>query len=41
MLGQAAPDFTLEGNDGKIYLLEKLRGQKVLLFFYVMNRTPG
>jgi len=32
--GQAAPDFTLNDQDGKPLQLSSLRGQKVLLVFY-------
>jgi peroxiredoxin Q/BCP len=39
--GQKAPAFSLEGNDGKRHSLEDYRGQKVVLFFYPKDSTPG
>lgn len=39
--GDAAPDFELEDQDGNTWSLEKLRGQKVVLFFYPADETPG
>lgn len=33
LVGQAAPDFTLESYDGKKYSLSSLKGKNVLLFF--------
>ena len=39
--GMAAPDFDLKDQDGKEWSLEKLRGQKVVLFFYPADETPG
>ena len=39
--GQKAPAFMLEGNDGKTHSLENYRGQKVVLFFYPKDSTPG
>lgn len=41
MTGTLAPDFTLEGSDGRAYALRDLRGGKIVLIFYVLNRTPG
>jgi peroxiredoxin len=41
MIGQRAPDFALQANDGKIYALKDLAGRKIVLVFYVMNNTPG
>jgi peroxiredoxin Q/BCP len=39
--GQKAPAFSLEGHDGKTHSLEGYRGQKVILFFYPKDSTPG
>lgn len=39
--GQKAPVFSLEGHDGKTHSLEDYRGQKVVLFFYPKDNTPG
>jgi thioredoxin-dependent peroxiredoxin len=38
--GQAAPDFTLTGDEGEISL-GGLRGRKVVLYFYPKDDTPG
>jgi len=40
--GSHAPDFTLEGSDGRGHrLVEELRDGSVLLIFYPGNNTPG
>ena len=40
--GDAAPDFSLPGTDGKIYTLSQFKGQKtVVLAFYVLAFTGG
>ena len=39
--GQKAPAFSLEGNDGKTHSLADYCGQKVVLFFYPKDSTPG
>lgn len=40
--GDAAPDFTLPGTDGKIYKLSDFKGKKtVVLAFYVLAFTGG
>ena len=39
--GDVAPDFELEDADGKRWRLSALRGQKVILFFYPADGTPG
>lgn len=39
--GDAAPDFSLTANDGKIYALKDLAGKKVVLYFYPKDETPG
>mgnify|MGYP003512245001 CR=1 FL=1 len=40
-IGNKAPEFTLMGDDGKEYSLSSFRGQKVLLYFYPKDNTPG
>ena len=39
--GDEAPDFTLAADDGSEITLSKLRGRKVVLFFYGKDFTPG
>jgi peroxiredoxin Q/BCP len=39
--GDAAPDFTLEDQDGNSVSLSDLRGKKVLLYFYPKADTSG
>lgn len=39
--GTAAPDFTLDTDEGKPLSLSDLRGQAVVLFFYPKDDTPG
>jgi peroxiredoxin Q/BCP len=43
MLGEgiAVPDFTLKADDGSKVSLSDLRGQKVVLYFYPKDNTPG
>ena len=40
-VGQAAPEFTLETDAGATLSLKDLRGQKVVLYFYPKDDTPG
>ena len=40
-VGQAAPDFTLSDQDGNPVRLSALKGQKVVLYFYPKDNTPG
>jgi peroxiredoxin Q/BCP len=41
-IGDLAPDFTLPTDiEGKEITLSKLRGKKVVLFFYPKDNTPG
>ena len=40
-IGEPAPDFTLTTHAGKQIALAKLRGRKVLLWFYPEADTPG
>ena len=39
--GDAAPDFTLPDQDGKGVTLSKLRGKRVVLYFFPKADTPG
>jgi peroxiredoxin Q/BCP len=43
MLGEgiAVPDFTLKSDDGRMVSLSDFRGQKVVLYFYPKDDTPG
>lgn len=40
-LGSQAPDFTLLNKDGKEVSLSDYLGQKVVLYFYPKDSTPG
>jgi peroxiredoxin Q/BCP len=40
-VGDPAPDFDLEADDGSRVSLESLRGRNVVLFFYPRDDTPG
>ena len=40
-IGCKAPDFTLEGSDGKTHSLKDYLGKKVILYFYPRDNTPG
>jgi thioredoxin-dependent peroxiredoxin len=39
--GDEAPDFTLPDADGNLVSLTKLRGQRVIVYFYPAAMTPG
>ncbi len=39
--GEAAPDFTLQADDGRTVSLRDYRGRKVVLYFYPKDGTPG
>ncbi len=39
--GHPAPEVVLPDDRGQTVTLEGLRGQKVILFFYVRDDTPG
>ncbi|MDL9980379.1 thioredoxin-dependent thiol peroxidase [Microbacterium candidum] len=39
--GTAAPDFTLDDQDGSPVSLHDLRGTRVILYFYPAAMTPG
>jgi peroxiredoxin Q/BCP len=40
-VGDKAPDFDLEADDGSRVSLESLRGRNVVLFFYPKDNTSG
>jgi len=39
--GDKAPDFTVNDQDGNPVTLSKLKGKKVVLYFYPKDMTPG
>jgi peroxiredoxin Q/BCP len=39
--GKKAPDFDLEGSDGKSHRLKDYNGKAVVLYFYPRDNTPG
>jgi peroxiredoxin Q/BCP len=39
--GKTAPDFELEGSDGKKYALHNFSGKTVVIYFYPKDNTPG
>ena len=41
MLDKAAPDFTLPATGNPSFTLSSLQGQKVVLYFYPKDSTPG
>lgn len=40
-VGSPAPDFALPADDGQVVRLSDLRGQRVVLYFYPKDDTPG
>lgn len=40
-IGDLAPDFELEGSNGKKIKLSDYRGKNVVLYFYPKDMTPG
>jgi len=40
-IGSPAPDFTLPDQDGNAVSLAGLRGQRVVIYFYPKDDTPG
>jgi len=40
-VGDIAPDFTLPTNGGDTLTLSNFKGQKVILYFYPKDNTPG
>ncbi len=41
LVGKKAPDFTLPDENGNKVKLSSFRGQKVILYFYPKDDTPG
>jgi peroxiredoxin Q/BCP len=39
--GHKAPDFRLEGSDGRVHALADYRGKTVILYFYPKDNTSG
>lgn len=39
--GQKAPDFALPDQNGNVHKLSDYQGQKVILYFYPKDNTPG
>lgn len=39
--GDKAPDFKLEGDDGKTHTLKEFSGKTLILYFYPKDNTPG
>ena len=39
--GEKAPDFTVRDHNGNEISLEKMRGEKIILYFYPKDNTPG
>lgn len=40
-IGDQAPDFSLPDENGQIHRLSQYRGQKVVVYFYPKDDTPG
>lgn len=40
-IGDAAPDFSLPDQNGKVVKLSSLKGKRVVLFFYPVASTSG
>ena len=40
-IGEPAPDFELQADDGSTVRLSDLRGKRVVLYFYPKDDTPG
>ena len=40
-IGDLAPDFTLPNQDGTSLTLSSLQGQRVVIYFYPKDQTPG
>jgi peroxiredoxin Q/BCP len=40
-IGSEAPDFTLPDQDGTPLTLSSLKGQRVVIYFYPKDDTPG
>lgn len=39
--GKKAPDFTLQGSDGKSHSLKDYAGRTLVIYFYPKDNTPG
>jgi len=39
--GDKAPDIKLESDTGEVFQLSKLKGKKVVLYFFPRADTPG
>ncbi len=39
--GRKAPEFSLEGSDGKQHALKQYAGKTVVIYFYPKDNTPG
>ena len=39
--GKKAPDFILEGSDGKKHSLKEYMGKTTVIYFYPKDSTPG
>ena len=40
-IGDLAPDFSLPNQDGELVKLESFKGQRVVIYFYPKDDTPG
>ena len=40
-IGTLAPDFELPDQNGEVHTLSQYKGQKVVLYFYPKDNTPG
>ncbi|MFL0724901.1 MAG: thioredoxin-dependent thiol peroxidase [Prochlorococcus sp.] len=40
-IGDPAPDFSLPNQDGELVKLESFKGQRVVIYFYPKDDTPG
>lgn len=40
-IGDTAPDFALPDENGQVVKLSALRGQRVVVYFYGKDDTPG
>lgn len=40
-VGSKAPDFTLSDQNGTVHSLSDYKGQRVILYFYPRDNTPG
>ena len=39
--GTQAPEFSLDGSDGRTHTLADYRGKRVVIYFYPRDNTPG